>query len=186
MRPKAGGPVGRGNDGLWKARKTIMPFSALPTKPWKSKIRFPHSPPPRLRLLISINLGTKGAFTSSPNPSVLQAHPSIGKDWETHWKLSLGRGENAHDKSVFWVVVTLGCSADHITMESSAIPRNCPESCSVDSVTVYITSEFTATLPHHLARRETADKLPRHRPHPTRGMAHPAKTLRLRDHRKPQ
>jgi hypothetical protein len=32
-----------GNDGLWKARKTIKPFSALPTNLGNRYDRFPHS-----------------------------------------------------------------------------------------------------------------------------------------------
>src|ERR1017187_7457765 len=35
-----------GNAGLWTARKTKNRFSSLPTSPWKSLPRFPHSRSP--------------------------------------------------------------------------------------------------------------------------------------------
>jgi hypothetical protein len=35
--------AGRGNDGLWKARKTMELFSALPTNLGNRSSRFPHS-----------------------------------------------------------------------------------------------------------------------------------------------
>jgi len=71
----------RGNDGLWKARKTIRPFSALPTNLGNRKNRFPHSHR-RGGDEQNMKSSRKGAAKAARLKLAVQAHFWIGKDFD--------------------------------------------------------------------------------------------------------
>ena len=69
---------GRGNDGLWKSLREKVP----PAFPQTLEIERPIStfPPPRRLRICSIKIQSQKGQPSLPF-SILQAHPSIGKDY---------------------------------------------------------------------------------------------------------
>jgi hypothetical protein len=70
----------RGNDGLWKARKTMVLFSALPTNLGNRKSRFPHFHR-RDQDEQHMKSSPRGAVRAARLILTLQAHSWIGKDY---------------------------------------------------------------------------------------------------------
>src|SRR5258708_7417043 len=69
--------MGDGNDGLWKARKTIMPFSDLPTNLGNRCAIIHISPAPTT---MNLKSSPQGAIPDALPTKALQAHSRIGKD----------------------------------------------------------------------------------------------------------
>jgi hypothetical protein len=83
--------MGRGNGGLWKARKTMVRVFRPSHKPWKSRaecigkmkiVRSDFHIPSAPAASMNQFQNPKGQNPISPTLRFLQAHPSIGKDSE--------------------------------------------------------------------------------------------------------